>query len=1212
MNWTKGQKQAIESPGGDITVAASAGTGKTTVLSQRAVRILSLSDLCPDVSDILVLTFTDAAAGEMKQRIAERLRDAAGQTKNAHLRKQLLMLDSADISTVHSFCKRVISQHFHRLGLDPSFRVMDADESKLIKAEILQQVIEDAWQDSSLAQGMQQLLRGRAVSNPASSFLNCIIDISDFLDTVVSRQNWFDRAIVLNDAFLAASFDAVKNQKQIVLDKLRTFKEQFEWSLKLDEKITAGHWKPQIEGQCLAAILLAIDFLEKDNFKSFTELLNSFEGFRWSDKPKGFDDEKKELVLSSAKKAIKDFKCLSSLAILNPDYARLVAGACSVQTKVLIELVKRFDRAYQAAKQELGCVDFADLERYMLKLLSENGDVDTGRPSDIALQLQKKYKYIFVDEYQDINPVQQRIIDLLSGLAKVFVVGDVKQSIYAWRGADCGLFVERLGKAGIDKSKSRVDLNENFRSRPGILNFVNEVFSRIMTSSVAMVDYDENAALKPFNALSVGAENKPDVELAIVDDDPAEEQQGDDESDETGLISSEAINRRALVVAQRIKQLVEVEKFQVYDKKNDSFRPCRWADFVILTRAFEQRANNYIQILRSANIPVVSDSSAGYFATTEINDMLSLLTVLDNPRQDISFASVLRSPVFGLSDTELAKIKSHQKSESDFYSLLESVAVKSDDKNLQKKISDILQRLDNWRTFARRGSLADLIWQIFSETNYLSFVSALPGGSQRRANLLKLHHRAIQFEKFASSLNVISLSRFVNFLQKLLDSGGDWAPAEPDSSAADAVRIMSIHKSKGLEFPIVVLAETNREFRFGSHTGDCITDGKATIGLKIIDETSGTKLPSLAWQVIKDKQRKQNLAEEMRILYVAMTRARDKLIITGAAESKNCVRLLNNAAFCDSQKLPSFLVEDGRSELDWILLALGGHKKLTEHFELPPNADSKNENLFDLKIYKSDEILQLEKKFLKKHPASRYEEIKSPSPDNVLLENIAKNLNWQYSYKEIAGIKAKQTVTSLVQQAEQFAEANYSFAFESFEKVTDKTDSLVLGSATHLVIQNIDFKKAVSESAIQQVVTSLLKKGYITKQAAGEIDISSIMKFFNSDLGKLVLADGNAVIKEWPFTYAASVADLYPDFKNCKDEKVIIQGIVDMLIKTPNGIVIIDFKTDHISSLRVQQRSEHYSPQLKWYCKAAGEILNAEVVSGYLYFLTPGIPVKIF
>lgn len=1210
MNWTKGQKQAIESQSGDITVTASAGTGKTTVLSQRCVRVLSSSDLCPDVSGILVLTFTDAAAGEMNIRIAQCLRDAAYQTKDAHLRRQLLMLDSADISTIHSFCRRVIGQHFHQLGLDPAVKVMDADESRLIKAEVLEQVIEDAWQDS--AQGMQQLLQGRAVASGERNFLNCVIEISSFLDTVVSRRNWFDRAAVLNDAIISASSAAVKSQKQIILEKLNTFAEQFEWSLKLDEKITNGHWRHQIEGQCLPIITAGIELLQNDDLKNFIEHLNDFDEFRWNKRPKDLNDELKEFVLSAADKAKNGFKKLSELAILNPDYTRLVAGACSIQTKVLIELVKRFDLAYQQAKRQLNCLDFADLEQYMLRLLSENGDVDSGKPSDVAIGLQKKYNYIFVDEYQDINPVQQRIIDLLSGYAKVFVVGDVKQSIYAWRGADCGLFVQRLGRTEIDESKSRVDLNENFRSRPGILNFVNEVFARIMTTSVAAIDYDESAALKPFNPLSDKTENKPDVELIIVDEDPAEEGQSDAEDDnQAGIVSSDAINRRALAVAHRIKELVEVKKFEVYDKKSDSYRSCRWSDIVILTRAFEKRASNYIQIFRCANIPVVSDSSAGYFETTEINDMLSLLQVLDNPRQDIPLASVLRSPLFGISDTELALIKNHQKDKADFYSLLEFIAAKSDDKKLQKRISDILRRLDSWRTLARRGSLADLIWHVYSQTDYLSFVLALPGGSQRRANLLKLHQRAIQFENFTSSFNVISLSRFVDFLQKLLDSGGDWAPAEPDSSAANAVRVMSVHKSKGLEFPIVILAETNRQFQTGIHSADCITDGRSTVGLRIIDRDSGTKLSSLTWQVISQKQKKQNLAEEMRILYVAITRARDKLILTGAAESKTCIRLLSNAALCDSQKLPDWLIKDAKSELDWVLLSLAPYKKLNTHFELPVRIGGRDENLFDLKIYRSDEILQLEDRLLKKRPISRYEAIKSPAPDKSLFDNITKNLSWQYPFKKTAQIKAKQSVTSLVQTQEQFAEADYNFSFESFEKFTDRTDSLVVGSATHLVIQNVDLKQTVNESAIHQTITDLLKKGCITNQVAGEIDILSVLKFFDSELGRLVQDDKSTVMREWPFTYTASVADLYPDLKNSEDEKIIIQGIVDMLIKTPTGIVIIDFKTDRISSARVQQRAEHYLPQLKWYCKAAGEILKAEAVSGYLYFLTVGVSVKI-
>lgn len=1200
MNWTKGQKQAIESLSGDITVAASAGTGKTTVLSQRAVRILGVQELCPDVSDILVLTFTDAAAGEMKQRIAINLKEAAQQIKTAHLRKQLLMLDSADISTIHSFCKRIISQNFHRLGLDPTFRVMDSDESKLIKKEILQRITEQAWDD--MPQAMHQLLQGRAVSNPQNNFLNCIIDVSDFLNTVVSRQDWFDRAAVFNEAVLSSSSQAVKNQKQIILEKLKTLKERFEWSLKLDEKITNCHWQEQIQSECFAPVLLAIDFLEKDDLDSFIEILNSFDGFKWNNRPKDCSAESREFVLCSAIKAIKEFKNLSSLAILNPNYQRIIASSCSVQAKALIELVKKFDLTYQTAKQQLSSVDFSDLERYMLTLLSDNGDIDSGKPSDIALQLQKKYKYIFVDEYQDINPVQQRIIDLLSGSAKVFVVGDVKQSIYAWRGADCGLFVQRLNSSTDDELKSRVDLNENFRSRPGILNFVNEVFSRIMTESVAAIDYDEKAALKSFKDSPQTSE--PDVELIIVDE---ESQAEHENANEERIISSDAINRRALTIAQRIKQLVEIDKFRVYDKAINADRPCRFSDVVILTRAFEQRASNYVQVLRLANIPVVSDSSAGYFATTEINDMLSLLQVLDNPRQDIPLAAVLRSPLFGVSESQLSEIKLQSNEHADFYTLLESYVLQ----NPKNKIADILHTIDDWRTLARQSSLADLIWRIYSHTDYLSFVTALPGGSQRRSNLLKLHQRAIQFENFSSSFNVVSLSRFVDFLQKLLDAGGDWAPAEPDVCAANAVRVMSIHKSKGLEFPIVFLVETNREFQGGFNSKDCITNDSDTIGLKVIDEKNTSKLSSLTWQLIREKQRKQNLSEEMRILYVALTRAKDKLIISGAAKTSHCMHLLSNASFCDSSKLPKWLIEDAKNELDWILLSLAPYTKLSTAFKLPLAAACKNNNLFDFKIYAPEEISQLENQLLKKRPASRYESIKAPLPDKSLLERINQNINWHYPFSDCSAIKAKQSVTSIAHEELEFVEPDYKYVFDSFDKAYSSTDSLVVGSATHLVIKNINLKNTINESSIQQTINDLVSNGSITKHIAGKINIRSIISFFNGNLGNILLDKDNTVMREWPFTYAASVSELYPDLKNCIDENIIVQGIIDMLIKTPDGAVIIDFKTDRIKSADVQHRTDNYAEQLRWYCRAAGEILNLKNVSGWLYFLAADMPVKI-
>jgi len=1201
MNWTHRQQQAIESSSGDITVAASAGTGKTTVLSQRAVRILGAQELCRDVSDILVLTFTDAAAGEMQQRIAQNLKDASQKTKDPHLRKQLVMLDSADISTIHSFCKRIIGQNFHRLGLDPAFRLMDADESSLIKREILTRVIEQAWND--IPDGMQKLLADRSVTNPKNNFLNSIIGISGFLDTVVSRQQWFDRAAVFNDAVIAASSEAFANQKRDILAKLKNIKQRFEWSLMLDAKITNGHWAEQIQSECFGPVVLAIDFLEKDDLNAFIKILNSFDGFKWKNKPKTCSPESREFVLGSAIKALKDFKNLPALAILNPDYQRIVAAGSSVQTKVLLELVKRFDSAYKTAKQQLGSVDFADLERYMLALLCQNGDVDSGRASDVAIYLQKKYKYIFVDEYQDINPVQQKIIDMLCGSAKVFVVGDVKQSIYAWRGADCGLFVQRLNGSGSDDSKSRVDLNENFRSRPGILNFVNEIFARIMTESVAAVDYDQNAALKSFRT----PENNqsPDVELMIVDEDSQDEQGDDDNEQDESVIASEAINCRALTVAQRIKELVEVEKFQVFDKSLNAHRPCRYSDIVILMRAFKERASNYVQILRLANIPVVSDSSAGYFAATEITDMLSLLQTLDNPRQDIPLAAVMRSPMFGTSESQLAEIKLQAGEKDDFYLAVESFAVK----NPQSKIADLLRTLDNWRTLARKSSLADLIWRIYTQTDYLAFVAAQPGGSQRRSNLLKLHQRAIQFENFMSSFNVVSLSRFVDFLQKLLESGGDWAPAEPDGCAANAVRVMSIHKSKGLEFPIVFLVETNRKFNGGGRSFDCVTDSSNTIGLKIIENNS--KLSSLTWQLIREKQRKQTIAEEMRILYVALTRAKDKLIISGAARKEKCVQLISNGGLCDAQKLPDWLIEDAANELEWILLALAMHKKLHNNFELPFEIAGKNSNLFDFKIIPSQEIKQIAFQLCKKQSASRCEAIKTPLADKSLLEQIEQKLNWKYPFADFARINAKQSVTSIAHGDLEYAESDCDYLFESFDKSANSGGSLVLGSATHLVIKHIELAGGVNANTIRQTIEKLVSEKYITKEIAGRINARAILDFFTGDLGKLIRSDKNKVMREWPFTYAACVSDIYPEMKNCQDEKIIVQGIIDMLIQTPDGAAIIDFKTDRVRPEEVSQRAEKYVSQINWYCKAAAGILGIEKVQGHLYFLTAGTSIKV-
>ncbi|MHC4659173.1 MAG: UvrD-helicase domain-containing protein, partial [Planctomycetota bacterium] len=667
IKWTNQQLRAIVARGSDVLVTASAGTGKTAVLSGRCVNIVSDKTVCPDVLSVLVLTFTEAAAEQMRSRIAEQLRDAYLAKGEPHLRHQLMLLQGADISTIHSFCKRLITEHFYKLGLDPTFRVIDADEARLLKAEILEKTIDWAWQQSNLVQGLQQLFYRRDLRT-TDGFLAKIIAISNFLDGVVSRQNWCRRAAVLSEAANPFAGKLGEKQKQIIADKLQHILNQLQHAKKLYESQKAdGDWAAKCEETFIKPVAGCMELLSAGNWNKFSEEVRSFEKPTVR-KPKGFSAPVDGLIQSTVKKAMDAFEKLSELAILNPDYLDKVSKAVGLQTKVLVELVKKFDRLYSQAKRAVNCLDFADLEHYALKLLKdEDSPDDKPLPSETALALQQKYKHIFVDEYQDINCVQQQILDLLSHGDNVLFVGDVKQSIYAWRGAEPDIFLKHLKGASADPAKAtgglRVDLNTNFRSAKGILDFVNKIFGRIMTASFAKLDYDESAELRPADKSRAAPESntKGVVEFHILDEQDKDANRrnksanGSAEDESANVISSRQC--QAAMIARRIRQMVEAEtgspEFQIYDKQQDIFRDVEYRDIVILMRSLAKKANDYVEVLRLAGVPVSCKAVAGYFEATEISDLLCLLKVLDNPQRDIELAAVLRSPLFKVSDTEL-------------------------------------------------------------------------------------------------------------------------------------------------------------------------------------------------------------------------------------------------------------------------------------------------------------------------------------------------------------------------------------------------------------------------------------------------------------------------------------------------------------------------------------------------------------------------------
>ena len=1241
IEWTAQQSRAISRRGSDVLVTASAGTGKTAVLSGRCADIAADIEAFSSVSDMLVLTFTDAAAEQMEQRIRRHLQDRLlEQPENKHLQTQLIQLPGADIGTIHSFCRKIILEHFYKLsddGLDPTFRIIDEDEQQLLKFEALDKTLSWAWQQDNLRQGLVQLFYRRDPKTE-SYFASKIISLSEFLDGIVGRQNWFERALALAENYSPLTGPLGEKQKQFIADKIQGIIRQVRSAQKLYERHnTKGNWSAKWNG-LVGTLEHCIELHKNGNWPGVAEQIKQFKKPR-IDKPKDIDETIADYVKNAVKDAVDNFDGLKKPAVLNPDYLDKISSAVSIQTKVFIELVRKFDQIYRQAKQVVNALDFADLEHYALKLLSELDADDNISPSQIARTLRQRYKYIFVDEYQDINPVQEAILKSISRADNVFVVGDVKQSIYAFRGAEPKIFLQNLRPASADPKDNekplRVDLNINFRSEKGILDFVNIIFSNIMTSSFAGIDYDEGARLKPVPEKSGDDKLSPLVELHIiekegrVDENEQEQMQSDDlDEEQTSLTSRQC---QAALIARRIKQMTGSDtgrsEFQIFDQQQNCLRDVRYGDIAILLRSPAKRINDYVKILRLAGIPVSSRGTEGYFEATEITDILSLLKLVDNPQRDIEFASVLRSPFFNFSDSDLAEVKifaGNNPQCRNFYDSVNLYAQTGPDSKLSGRLKETLERLAAWRTDARLGKLSDLIWKIYRQTRYLSFVSALPSGQQRKANLLKFHDRAIQFENFASSGSFFSLARFVEFIEKLQQADAEWSFAEPEASLEEAVKITSIHKSKGLEFPVVILAELDSRFNIKDCYDDIIADADLTLGLRIVEQESNTKVSSLAHQVIAEQKLQTNLAEEMRILYVATTRARERLILVGSERLSLCRQTILDGLYGEK---PLDLREPGRRKnfLQWILLGLSEQKILHQAFEIDSENQPADKNLISLRLYGQQDVkgfTDYVEQLRRSGRTAASPETKSCPDLTKAIDKLKKSINWKYDFETASSLPAKRTVSELSNAYDEFKKIDYSKALERKPKAvltdgTDYFDSRIVGTATHLLISNLDLTLPVTDEQIERIKQNLVAEKVISPATAQKLNTGSILAFFSSELGMLALDKANIIWREWPFTFSIPAGQWQSDIGEtdlqitAADETIIVQGIIDMLIKTDAGLVVIDFKTDNVSARRLAERAQNYKFQIDLYAKAANAVLKTPVVSKWLYFLKPAQAVQI-
>jgi ATP-dependent helicase/nuclease subunit A len=1234
VQWTEQQKQAILARGGNVFVTASAGTGKTAVLSGRCVSIVSEGTTCPDVMGMLILTFTEAAAEQMHARIAQQLREAYHQTRNPHLLRQLILLQGANISTIHSFCKRLITEHFHKLALDPAFRIIDADETMLLKGETLEETIEWAWQQEHLVQGLQELLFKRDLRG-RDGFLSGVIRLADFLEGVASPDVWCDRARWLAEQPDPAISDLGREQQKIVRERLRIILAQLRLAKMLyEDHVPGGGWGMIVEEKLIEPVAACLDARD---WPRCAERIRTFEKPRFSS-PKGAPEAVAKILDDLQRGAIDAFLKLNDFAILNPAYLDVVGRSTSLQTNVLVELVRHFNASYAQRKSVLKGLDFADLERYTLRLLTQtNPTGERLSPSETALALRKRFRCIFVDEYQDINPVQQSILDALSSGNNVFVVGDVKQSIYAWRGAEPTIFLERLRPASPSlKDPScgfRVDLNYNFRSAKGILDFVNHLFGRIMTAEIAHVNYDEAARLQA--PPSAPSPDGPLVEMHILDEGGhrrGSSEDGDDgpQSEDMALVNGR--QRQAALIARRIREIVGAEtgkaEFQIQDKNGGEPRDVEYRDIVILMRSLAQKANDYVEILRLAGIPVSCDATAGYFEATEVRDVISLLKVLDNPRRDIELATVLRSALFQVTDTELAKIRLFTRDKdrhADFLTCAVSYRDGGPDADLKKKLAGVFERLEQWRSLARRGLLAGLVWKIYRQSGFLAFVSALPNGQARKANLLRLHDRAVQFEGFASNSGVASLTRFVDFLERLDEAGQDWAPAQPGSAAGNAVRILSVHKSKGLEFPVVFLAELETQFNKQDIYADLAADADSAIGLQVIDPRSNTKLRSLAHEVIGEKKLATMLAEEMRVLYVATTRARDRLILTASQKRTDCGRILAQGLLLGGKQVPAWLLKPCKSSLEWVLYGLADQRALHTAFQTGLADKAADHGLFDLRVHSEDALKDLSRYVMtlrtsKAKSAFFTSDGQSADEDGRrLLAQVKSVLTRSYPHSHAVQLAAKSSVTKLTHQDDEFVQRDYSEAMDrqpialvaAERGLSGSRLAKVVGTATHLVVSSLDLKQAVTLRLIEKTRDRLVGEGAIPENVAQAIDTQSILAFFESELGEVVCDAKHAVWQEWPFTYGFPACEAVQGTPKDAKEIVVVQGVIDLLVKTPDGLIVIDFKTDRVSGPEVAKRAESYRGQLDLYAKAASAIRGEKVLEKWLYFFSPRQAVQV-
>ncbi|NOZ19496.1 MAG: helicase-exonuclease AddAB subunit AddA [Planctomycetes bacterium] len=1197
----------MRTDGKSILVSASAGTGKTRVLVDRCLRLVLEAGV--DLDRILVVTFTDAAAAEMRERIRRELQaNVESNPFSERLRAQLLFLDRAQISTIHSFCLNTLRENFHKIGLDPGFSVIDQDEADLLKKEAARELFDGYYaREDATGQQFQQLVSCYGGRDADADLRALVIALHEFSHSLPDPQAWLTqaretysraaRARRLEDTFWFPKF------KEQVVQELEAAALEFEFAIEALKGSPFNAAYGPVAQERRETVRQWLRDIEKGRFEEVCRKIRDHDFGRLPSLREVDKEEKEKAQALVHRGKIRINEELQN-ALCRDKFEAMLGLFALVEPHVtlLVNLVEEFAERYEREKEALPAVDFNDLEQLMLKLL---------RHEDTVRMLRDRFEHVLVDEYQDINPVQDAILETVSRIGdadrpgNLFAVGDVKQSIYRFRLAEPEIFIRKYESYRDDGSDTaRIHLKENFRSRERLLAAVNAVFDRIMQPSVARVAYDEGARLE-YAADYSPASSGPPMEFHLLDM-PKHRRRSSAEEEEEGRaerVDIDKVETEARFVAERIERMVGGRaEFNVRDTQTGEDRDVTYRDIVILLRTTRDRAVTYCQALAERGIPTHSDLASGYFTSMEIEDMLNLLRIIDNPRQDIPLAAVLRSPIVGLREAELARVRLADE-EGDFYQAATAAAKMKNTHG--EKLHGFLTGLDAWRTAARRRPLAELIYRLYAETGYLNYVAGLHNGAQRQANLLRLHDRACQFDRFAHH----GLARFLRFVEDLIEAGSDFGSAPVLSEAENAVRVMSIHKSKGLEFPVVFLPDLAKTINFSDCSGDLIYDRDQLIGAQALDVGRGVRHVCLSHRVASRQLRMHTIAEEMRVLYVAMTRARERLVLSAGADAAS-VRAKWGPVLRAGEKPPAFALADARSMLDWIWPALAGT-------ECGKFATTKIHTGEDVAKYAEAKAVALSPKIDRKK-IERMAPLDDAPPPSDAVRRAAEQIAWTYPAAGLERVRAKLTVSELKHRHD-LAHEDDEISSRLRQSLTERPAFLTAGptalsgaergTAVHTVMRWLDLSLDLAKpETVEEEIERVRERGLLTDAEAESVDAGAVAAFFATDPGKQILGDPSRVRRELPFTLAKKIGEVFPGLpEREREEAMLLQGIIDCLIETDDGFLLLDFKTDDVSAEEISARIQEggYATQLSHYADAVARIFGRPVRVKYLYFFTP-------